>query len=138
MRIGKTMDMLLYTDLQSNKLLILQGLQTVLTFQKFLRNRQKSNKYRQIFSHISQICKIEDTKKILSNLKFCNWEFTWRPATWWIKQNLQNFKFGSINYLYTLQKKTLKTFEFHKNKQISKTFTYYRKTNNGYCFWSRI
>lgn len=72
MRIGKTMDMLLYTDLSIEQIADITGFTDGSHLSKVFTARigKNPNKYRQIFSNISQICKIEDTRKFYQILNF--------------------------------------------------------------------
>lgn len=72
MRIGKTMDMLLYTDLSIEQISDITGFTDGSHLSKVFTARigKNPNKYRQTFSNISQICKIEDTRKFYQILNF--------------------------------------------------------------------
>lgn len=72
MRIGKTMDMLLYTDLSIDEISKITGFTDASHLCKVFSSRvgKNPNKYRQSFNQILQMCKIENTRKFYKVLEF--------------------------------------------------------------------
>ena len=72
MRIGKTMDMLLYTDLDIEEIAEITGFSDRSHLSKVFtaRTGQNPNKYRQTFNKVSQICQIENIRKFYRILNF--------------------------------------------------------------------
>lgn len=72
MRVGKTMDMLLYTDLSIEEISKITGFSDSSHLSKvfYARVGKNPNKYRQSFNHILQMCKIENTKNFYKILDF--------------------------------------------------------------------
>lgn len=72
MRVGKTMDMLLYTDLDIEEIAEITGFSDRSHLSKVFtaRTGQNPNKYRQTFHKISQICQIENTRKFYRILNY--------------------------------------------------------------------
>lgn len=72
MRIGKTMDMLLYTDLSIEEISEIVGFSDGSHLSKVFNARigKNPNKYRHTFNHISQICNIENTREFYSVLSY--------------------------------------------------------------------
>lgn len=72
MRIGKTMDMLLYTDLSIEEISEIVGFSDGSHLSKVFSARigKNPNKYRHTFNHISQICKIENTREFYNVLSY--------------------------------------------------------------------
>lgn len=72
MRIGKTMDMLLYTDLSIEEISEIVGFSDGSHLSKVFSARvgKNPNKYRHTFNHISQICNIENTREFYAVLSY--------------------------------------------------------------------
>lgn len=72
MRVGKTMDMLLYTDLSIETISEITGFSDRSHLSKVFSARigKNPNKYRHTFNHISQMCKIENTRDFYKILEF--------------------------------------------------------------------
>lgn len=72
MRIGKTMDMLLYTDLSIETISEITGFSDCSHLSKVFTARigQNPNKYRQTFQKVSQICQIENIRKFYKILNY--------------------------------------------------------------------
>lgn len=72
MRVGKTMDMLLYTDLDIEEIAEITGFSDRSHLSKVFtaRTGQNPNKYRQTFHKVSQICQIENIRKFYRILNY--------------------------------------------------------------------
>ena len=72
MRVGKTMDMLLYTDLDIEEIAEITGFSDRSHLSKVFtaRTGQNPNKYRQTFNKVSQICQIENIRKFYRILNY--------------------------------------------------------------------
>lgn len=72
MRVGKTMDMLLYTDLDIEEIAEITGFSDRSHLSKVFtaRTGQNPNKYRQTFQRVSQICQIENIRKFYRILNY--------------------------------------------------------------------
>ena len=72
MRVGKTMDMLLYTDLDIEEIAEITGFSDRSHLSKVFtaRTGQNPNKYRQTFQKVSQICQIENIRKFYRILNY--------------------------------------------------------------------
>lgn len=107
MRVGKTMDMLLYTDLSIEEISKITGFSDSSHLCKVFQARvgKNPNKYRQSFNHILQICKIENTKEFYKVLEYVVKNSHDELE---IETLSKNFKFSSIElnklFLYFTEK----------------------------------